>query len=354
MEQTFLYVEDYIEFISGWRTRGGKLLGLFQNQQSPLSLARYDVQILSSMGEQTALSQKPYTDKQAALAVKIVTKYRKQLGNLENPVYLPEVLDNFRLGIRQVDRSRRIYINNDSVIVRFPFDGSLIEQLRELAKHSQGECKWNPKEKVWQGALTEFNVNYIVALGKSHQFEIADEVSELQQQIQAVEQTDYRIELVKDQFGSYTITNAESSLTEYLEQKLGVNCWTNLVGLCDYSQVCGYTISKEVEQELADKIKSERYRETINLITNRKFGVTRQELEGVLDYAKLVGRLPVYLYDPTALNQLDTEEIVYLNVASRDLNLKDKIKLLVTHSSLLIGNRRQSWVQGAEKVIELL
>jgi len=354
MEQTFLYVEDYIEFISGWRTRGGKLLGLFQNQPSPLSLARYDVQILSSMGEQTALSQKPYTDKQAALAVKIVTKYRKQLGNLENPVYLPETLDNFRLGIRQVDRSRRIFVEDDSVIVRFPFDGSLIEQLRELTKHSQGECKWNPKQKVWQGALTEFNVNYIVALGKSHEFEISDEVLALQKQIQAVEQTDYRIELVKDQYGSYSIKNAESSLTEYLEQQLGVNCWTDLIGLCDYSQVCGYTISKEVEQELADKIEPERYRETVNLITNRKFGVTQQELEGVLDYAKLVGRLPVYLYDPSAPDRPNTEEVVYLNVASRDPDLTNKIKLLVTHSSLLIGSRRQSWAQAAEKVIELL
>ena len=354
MEQTFLYVEDYIEFIAGWRTRGGKLLGLFQNQPSPLSLARYDVQILSSMGEQTALSQKPYTDKQAALAVKIVTKYRKQLGNLPDPVYIPEVLDNFRLGIRQVDRSRKIYIEDDKIIVRFPFDGVLIEQLRDLAKLSQGECKWNPVQKIWFGALTEFNVNYIVALGRAQQFEISDEVLALQQQIQAVEQTDYRIELIKDRLGCYTITNAEQSLIDYLEQQLGSDCWTNLVGLCDYAQVCGYTISTEVEQELADKIKPKYYRETVNFIKNRKFGIAKEEFEHVLEYARLTNRLPVYYYDSTSVDRKDTEEIVYLNIGSRDPELMNKIKLLVTHSSLLIGSRRQSWAQNAEKIIELL
>ena len=354
MEQTFLYVEDYIEFIAGWRTRGGKLLGLFENQPSPLSLARYDVQILSSMGEQTAFSQKPYTDKQAALAVKIVTKYRKQLLGLPAPVYIPEVLDNFRLGIRQVDRSRRIYIKDNSAMVRFPFDGPLIAQLRELAKHSQGECKWNPIQKVWQTALTEFNINYIVTLGLRHEFDITDEVLALQKQIRVVEQTDYRIELVKDSSGCYTITNAAQSLREYLEQQLGDHCWTDLIRLCDLSEVCGYTISTEVEQELVDKIKPDYYRETVNFITSRKFGVAKEEFKHVLEYARLTDRLPMYYYDPSAPDQKDTEEVVYLNVASRDPDLMNKIKLLVTHSSLLIGNRRRSWAQNAEKIIELL
>ena len=48
MKPTFDYVEDYMEFIGGWRDASGKLRGLFDTVPSPISLARYDVKVVES------------------------------------------------------------------------------------------------------------------------------------------------------------------------------------------------------------------------------------------------------------------------------------------------------------------
>ena len=136
--KTFLYVEDYLEVINGDRDpASGKLYGLFNNTPPIVSLARYDVQILSSMSATTS-DGKSLTDKQAELAVKIVLKYRKQLEKLEIDV-TPVETPKFRLGIRQIDRRRLLYIDNNKLVLKFPYDTKLISDIRDLAKISQGQ-----------------------------------------------------------------------------------------------------------------------------------------------------------------------------------------------------------------------
>ena len=119
MTATFPYVEDYIEVIAGHRDINGTALTLFNYQSSPISLARYDVNIVDSLSQQTILSNKPYTDKQSELAIKIVTKYRRQLAAMAQPIYLPEDITSFkfRLGIRLVDRTKQIYLAGDEIAV---------------------------------------------------------------------------------------------------------------------------------------------------------------------------------------------------------------------------------------------
>lgn len=348
MEQTFLYVEDYIEFIAGWRTRAGKRLALFDNIPSPIKLARYDVNILSSLGMQTALESRAYTDKQAELAIKIIQKYKKQLSNLELPVIIPELFDNFRLGIRNVNRSYSVYLAGDVIHVKFPFDTKLIAFIKDQAKISHGKIKWNNDFKVWEFAITEYNINIVTNFNTEHTVEISDEVIVLYQKILECEQVPYRIELVK-QGNGYTITNAEKSLISFLEKRIGPNCWTDLIKLCDYSEVCGFTISNEVQAELASCV-SDLHR---LLIANRKYTVAVEEFKDVLAYARLTNRLPLYYYDPLASMPADSDDVVYLN-STQKLDSNIEIKLLVTTSNIMVGSRKQMWAQNAEKFIEMI
>ena len=223
MNKIFTYVEDYIEFIAGWRDPYGIVCQLFENIPSPLSLARYDVSILNSLGVQTALYNRPYTDKQAELAKKIVVKYRRQLASLPTPIVVPEKLDKFRLGIRQVDRTKSARVQDGAIWLHFPFDTDLIKNVKDFARQSQGSLHWDSKDKVWKMAITEYNVNLVMTFFKSHEFAIEYAIEQLFEKILDCEKSKYSIELVR--LGDkYKITNAESSLIDFLEQKLGDNC----------------------------------------------------------------------------------------------------------------------------------
>ena len=350
MNQPFTHVEDYIEFIAGWRERNGRLLQLFQNLPSPLSLARYDVAILNSLGVQTALENRAYTDKQAELAKKIVFKYRRQLANLSDPIIVPERLDNFRLGVREVDRTKSASVHDGVIWLRFPYDADLIRNVKEFSQKSQGFLHWDKQDKVWKMALTEYNVGLVMTVFKDKGFDVDSKIEDIFNKILECEKTSYRIELVKDQ-DRYKITNAETSLIEYLEQELGSDCWTDLIKLCDLAEICGYTISQEVEKELKTAVKKT---VIFQLIRHRKFGIATEEFDDLVEYAKLVNRLPMHYYTGVVeISTKSTDEIVYMGSTTR-VPLNQRIKLLATTTSLLIGRWKRAWLQNAEKIVELI
>ena len=208
----FSSVEDYIEIINGDRDAvTGRLYGLFDSRPPIVSLARYDVQILDSMS-QTTQSGRSLTDKQAELAVKIVLKYRKQLERQEidvSPVENPK----FRLGIRQIDRRRLLYIEDNSIDLKFPYDTTLINDLRDLAKISQGSWRFDAGNRSWNLALTETNVVAANGFAQNHQFEIAPEFGRFVAAVEACEQQPYEIKLL-EQDGQLTVTNAARSLLD--------------------------------------------------------------------------------------------------------------------------------------------
>ena len=351
MNKIFTYVEDYIEFIAGWRDCYGIVCQLFDNLPSPISLARYDVSILNSLGTQTALENRPYTDKQAELATKIVFKYRRQLANLPGPIIVPDQLDKFRLGIRKVDRTRSASVQDGVVWLRFPFDTDLIKNVKNFSRESQGFLHWDSKDKVWKMAITEYNIGLVMTFFKGNGFTIDANLEMLFYEILQAEKISYKIELTKDG-DKYKIENAEYSLIDFLQQRIGNNCWNNLIKLCDYAEICGYTIADEIATELNSVVKVPVIRQ---MLSHRKFGVATEEIQDVVEYAKLTDRLPLHYYssDPATITNKNTDEIIYLGGPTR-LPADYKINLLVTDSGYMIGNRKQQWLQNAEKIIELI
>ena len=90
------------------------------------------------------------------------------------------------------------------------------------------------------------------------------------------------------------------------------------------------------------------------LIRHRKFGIATEEFDDLVEYAKLVNRLPMHYYTGVVeISTKSTDEIVYMGSTTR-VSLNQRIKLLATTTSLLIGSRKQSWLQNAEKIVELI
>ena len=343
MNPTFTYVEDYIEFIGGHRDITGKHLGMFESVTSPISLARYDVRIIESFCEQVLFDCKPYTDKQSELAVKIVNKYRKQLLQLAAPVVLPESLNQFRLGIRTIDRTKSVTIDSGQFVVRFPYDTKLIELVKRQMKEGDGAALFDIDKKVWRLAQTESMLNWIMSVCPSNEFEISSEVTELYEAMLLTEQQPYPIEL-QVQDGQFAISNAESSLIDYVNEHLGGFGLDNILTLADNSDVLGYTVAPDICSTL-----EEVYGPTWKLISSRNLAFKKSEvtMDQLIEYARLVNRLPVYVYE-TGIPKADTPDIIYL---SRSKSLDIKPKLLISMSSLMLGSKKESWRNSAEKII---
>lgn len=299
--KTFTYVEEYLEVINGDRDPNtGKIYGLFDSTQPIVSLARYDVQVLASMSAATQ-SGRALTDRQAELAVKIILKYRKQLERLDidiRPIESPQ----FRLGIRQIDRRRLLYIEDEHIVLQFPYETKLIDDLRDLAKISQGTWRFDPEPKAWRLAITETNVIAANGFAENHQFEIANEFKTYLNEVVRCEQTPYAIKLVQTDQG-LSITNAPKSLIEAIDNYCGFDS-SNLDLLVDHSPIYGYTVDDNIQQQIVD-----RYSPRIaNLMTayESKFRPDSDSTiyEDLVKYAEVTGRYPIYVYEPDLTGRL--------------------------------------------------
>jgi hypothetical protein len=349
MKNTFDYVENYIEFMGGQRDANGSLYGLFGQKQPPISLARYDVSLINSLASQTAELNMGYTDKQADLARRLVSKYRRQLSNLTPPVYAPDINEHlpYRMQIRNIDRRRLVFIQDSKFVVKFPFDAELINSLKKHLKEGQGGGIWDAREKTWSLAMTESTLNWLLAVEVPFKLEFSDDVRKLGQQLLDSENNEYKIELTFDG-PDLKISNAPNSLLEHINDSLGGLREDNLVKLVDNSSVLGYTVHNDVTDRLNidGELLPWLLQKTIYL------GNEEHSLDKVIEYARLTERLPVYLYQGQSIprNEMKSGYIVYLH---RDSEPDIKPKILVTTTAFMIGHKRARWLQNAEKVFIL-
>ena len=339
------YAEDIIEFIAGYRDQDGRLLSPWNRVPSPISLARYDVSILDSLALQTSENNRPYTQKQSQLAVKIITKYRKQLAKLNIHIKEDPATITFRLGIRFVDQSKTIKLQNGKIQIRFPYDPELIKQIKSMALNGYGSVTFDYDNKIWHLGITEFTVNFAVAFGKTLNFEIDPELQILADRIIAIESEPYRIQLQLEG-KQLTITNAPQSLVDYVNERCELTI-NNLYKLVDLSDVLGYSVAPDLLEQLKAELSENEY----ELVTHRKIQTDKLTLEDIVAYATKTDRLPVYVYD-TGTPKKDTDTIIYLNTKKQNKFIKD-IKLIVSMSTVLVGFRKQDWLRRAEKVIFL-
>ena len=363
---SYRYVEDYLEYLAGYDPNNNTM---WMSPKRHISLARYDVQIVENMANNTMFGQ-ALTDRQGELAVKLILKYRRQFTNngiditlIENPQY--------RIPVRKLDRTRSIWIENDAVQLKFPYNQEFIQQIREFKETSQGYANWNNNDKLWTVAITEYNVNWLVSWAQSNQFDVSSDLLALMDKILAAELQPYEIKLVKTADG-YTVTNAAASLLAYISRYDN-----DLVKLVDASGVLGYTIDADILEQCSND-----YGPALEYIGTRH-NVHLSPMsdpsywDWVLDYAELTQRYPVCVYDPGMVEELDLSRFDQKDIVYFDHNGKTKtsnynpydvkvvyarripkcwdfpVPLLVSTVEMMYGGKRLEWLNKAEKIIYL-
>lgn len=380
---TFQHIEDYLEVLGGYReiTASGKSPGpvnIFGTGTKLISLARYDVNIVTSMANQTT-SSGSLTDRQAELAVKLVDKYKRQFASHGVDV-LPSVQNpQFRHPIRVIDRSKIVAIADGKITVKFPYDKVMVPEITAAAKEGMGKFKFNRDMKFWELALTEHNINWVVTFGTKHGFNIDRAVLDYMDLILSTESQGYKIELCVDGTRIY-ISNAADSLVNYIQEHLGGFGPDNLLKLVDYAPVLGYTVQPDVTAAVTreyDPI-------VAGLLANKESHVLRMDpnsdgrdfLESAVQYCKVADRWPLCVYEPdTSLRLRKTLETMFepheiIDIADRrnytevDLGQAKvvyfskmkrswhrRIPILVSTNAMLYGGEKQAMLQVAEKVV---
>jgi hypothetical protein len=370
----FDHVEDYLLVIAGYLdVVTGKLISSFYFGIDPIvNLARYDVSVLESMTD-AVLRNVALTEKQGDLACKIVLKYKRQLAAKSVDV-TPVEEPNWRIPLRKMDYSRSLMLHEDKLHLRFPFQNQLIEHIRDFQKSSQGEVKWNKNLKVWEVALTEYNLSWVYAWAKTNSFEIESGVEQLMKLITDCELNSYAIELTVSNDRLF-IVNAHDSLNDYVEQHLGGWNLDNLLRLVNASSDLGYTIN----DDLAKAIRISYGHRFYNLATNREVKINpngiglEDDFASVLDYADQCQLWPVVVYEPDLsnrmLNRLQsryadneitvagnsknpeiTEQTKYIHTYKPIRNL-DTINLVITSAGMVFGGDKQLMIQRAKKIV---
>jgi hypothetical protein len=374
--KTFTYVEDYIEVIGGWRDPDtGKTISghnlLWFSFTPIISLARYDVSVLEHMCE-TVMNNKPLTTKQGDLAVRIILKYARQLA--QRGVDVSPVNDlQWRAPLRVMDYGKRMSIQDDLIMIEFPFSTELIDGLREFRKDSQGKGEWNKERRRWEFALTEYNLVYLKTWGESHQFEIDAETLRLNNIINDSERAGFAIELDYVD-GELTIRNASASLIGYVRDHCGGFGHDNLARLLDLAPILGYTVNQEIADTWLYCNGS-----AVNMFTScREIKVdtsrydTREVLSSVVKYAQRTNRYPVVIFEPDLkedmlrhIQELVGESEVFLKKRGKNTTLPTDVKyihtstpikdisipLLISGAGMMFGGDKSLMTQNTEKAI---
>ena len=372
--KTYDSVEEYLEVLAGFRdpATGKNNPNWFFSFDPIINLARYDVSVLTSMTDQVTQNQ-ALTERQGELLCKILLKYTRQFvakGIDVKPIELPV----WRTPLRKMDYSQRLLIDNDAIVVRFPYNQELIDSIKDFAKNSQGSSKWDRDHKHWRVALTEYNLSWLYTWAQANNFEIDHTVKDLMQIVLVAEQTPYAIELYVDN-DRLNITNAETSLINHINQSVGGFGLDNVARLIDMSAVLGYTVNADLAQAVISEFGPRFYK----LASSREVKInpdtlmSSDDFESIIEYAETSGRTPVVIYEPDLTGRLleklqairsiedilvcsnnqtceinGSHKFVYIQ---RPVRATERIPLIISSAGMVFGGDKQRMIQRAEKVV---
>ena len=157
------YVEDWLDCMAGrLLIDGGR--PTYHNVAFPIKLATYDKRFIDSTTESISRNH-GLTDKQLLLAIKIITKYKRQWAQLGlDPSYLETDDIPLRLPMRTVDRTYSIVREDKMIRLRFPYHNKLIADMHDNRTRAYGSWGYDRDGKSWLVDLTEGNIRTLVSL----------------------------------------------------------------------------------------------------------------------------------------------------------------------------------------------
>lgn len=352
------YIEDYIALMATDQL-------VWPPSEPIIKLARYDEPIVNSMLDQIQRGN-GFTDRQAALAYKIVIKYRRQWAS--KGYEISHLIDSpqYRLPIRPIDRRCIIDVIDNLILIRFPYNQEQISEIRAAVNTVPGNLWFDRDRRCWASSLIEPRIKWAQSFGTKYSFEFGHEFDRILQSV--LSQEDYSIEL-RYNGNSFVIQNAESSLIDYIELNGGFGL-DNLINLVDLSGVCCYKINHDIFNLFPQQFKENVREFFVNREINVKYNRSVPDLSSVIEYAQLTLRWPMYVYESGSRvlrkeldKYFDSHDIVDKKLHPHDTltgkvvyldhwkSAADHMKLLVTSHALMIGNRRQQMLQCSDKIV---
>ena len=157
------HIEDYISLFTSYTIR----------------LSDFDQKIAHSLGEQCLLD-KPFTAKQADIAIRLLRKYKSQYIALGHTSII-EILDNpiYKHPFRIVDTQRLVYVDHATkkFKLKFPFDQDLVTKIRGLnTRKGMFKSEWDADAKQWTMELNEESLKFIIDYLQDKNFDVTEEI----------------------------------------------------------------------------------------------------------------------------------------------------------------------------------
>lgn len=207
-----------------------------------VSLNRYDASLFTSLYQQIALKNSGFTEKQAALILKILPRYANQYQKLTGVDIHPFLINpTFLFPVRKTSNLKKISICEHSeyhkaVKVEFPYDEKIIEEIKKYKFSKNIKANYNGQEKLWYFALNEEAIGFLSNFVTNFNFEIDEEFENyLSQHKTILENLEKYVPLLKKSGMSYSVENLDYKFSEktfenplaaiFYARKLGIQTW---------------------------------------------------------------------------------------------------------------------------------
>lgn len=159
---------------------------------APISLNRWDVQVVQSLADQTSRGT-GFTEKQRQLAIRILKKHTTDLSAyvksdvqtyIDNPV--------FKYPIRQLNNNKSISIVKDAtnttvIKVEFPYNETYVKEIQNH-RGNNSLIHWDKDEKCWFFSLNESNIQFLMKLATKESFSIDETLIDYNDRIKEIQE----------------------------------------------------------------------------------------------------------------------------------------------------------------------
>ena len=155
-------VEDCVMFLAG---EGNYLF------EESVSLDQYDHAIVKSLGRQLGNGNE-FTEKQSHIGLRLVKKYSSLLN--DKGFESQTILDHkkFKWPFRTIDRTKSIYVDGESIVIKSPFIADVVNKIKKRKKHSYQRGSYNSENKTWSFDYNEPNIVFLCDLVRGINFSI--------------------------------------------------------------------------------------------------------------------------------------------------------------------------------------
>jgi len=229
-----MYIEELIHFAANTAYN-------FANPRPLLTINDADLKIITSISIQLSMNDEQLTEKQSELALVILNKNRNELRNLIS--LIDEFLDNpnWKKPFRVLQKYKRISIEDNSILLEFPYEADYIEaiKMRNFNSHELLRGTFVGRDtKHWRFLLTEKNIEWIGSTFIPQRFQASETFLELYNSVvDIVDDIENQLPIIIQENDTFKIINAHKNVpqltttdlveTLFLARDYGVTVWDN-------------------------------------------------------------------------------------------------------------------------------